>query len=710
MTDDLTTLLRDAGRGPTVDLDVDRVHTRGRRRAVGRRVAVGAGALALLGVVAVGATNLLDTPDTPVIEQPDAVPAEAGQLRTDLQPVWSVAAEAGHDVALHRYDEDQQLWVVERIAADRSGGSSGVSLPAVLGTPVVGGDGSLWSLDADGVLRRDETSLLVQPILPTDVGALPVGTDAAGTVVVGTVAVGPEVADVALSVDRIDAAGRRSPTDVLGAGLPADGALFAYHELDGDAVLLGVTEGDGADVPYVALVRGGRAPVDLLAVDAIAGALAGRTVLDVALVGDEVWLSVALDQEAGPDPDPAVLRVATSLDGPVTTLPWPQDLDRSVVTTIEPDSFGDVVLLGRDGGALPPLVVRVGMVDATADGAITQLDQPGIPTFLPPTAEPVADVGAVEASCGDDLDAVNAPPAPGQVAIYRWCTDDAAAQVTSRTPLVAVDSGIAVDDPPTATQLAELVRATSSPVTDDEDDAGLVPVWEARPATNAELTVQVERGGLVVVDWTAAYADEQLPLSTPFPAGLLEAAIAGAVLQFDAFDEVEFRVDGSCGAYGARGEAGTEECIVVDRGDVLWAGHGGEAEAQAGPEELVTDGRQLVLLSTVEPELGSLTVDPVVWLTGDDADQAYAAESGDTSGAPNDHWIVNDDPRPTGTVASPEDVTVRLVFAGGGCCELQDSSWAELVAYVDDRAPEPILAWLELESGTVVSIEEQYVP
>ena len=57
------------------------------------------------------------------------------------------------------------------------------------------------------------------------------------------------------------------------------------------------------------------------------------------------------------------------------------------------------------------------------------------------------------------------------------------------------------------------------------------------------------------------------------------------------------------------------------------------------PGEALADGQHAVRIDAVGEH--TLTVDVIQWLSGKEADDAYAEETGDTSGVPNDYFIRN---------------------------------------------------------------------
>jgi|GEM_PF-6657537 len=168
MRDDIETLLRDAGNGPTRDLDIDQVHAAGRRRARTRTVAAGVGALALLGVVAVGVNVLLpDTPNPPIVDQgpseqeptPDGTPDEADDGTVD--DTDGEAAVTGVGEPLARVELVDGTVRVTVTAPDGTTTSYDTTTAPQLETSaavVVDGDGRAVYVDEDGRLTRADAA------------------------------------------------------------------------------------------------------------------------------------------------------------------------------------------------------------------------------------------------------------------------------------------------------------------------------------------------------------------------------------------------------------------------------------------------------------------------------------------------------------------------------------------------------------------------
>ena len=125
------------------------------------------------------------------------------------------------------------------------------------------------------------------------------------------------------------------------------------------------------------------------------------------------------------------------------------------------------------------------------------------------------------------------------------------------------------------------------------------------------------------------------------------------------------------------------------------------------------DGRHFVYVKKLlgTPPDATLTFDLAEFLTGEAAAQA-AADHGDESPPPNDYYIVNDNPKLRTMLVAP-DVTIQAID-WTNCCELTDvpyTDWAaSLTAPTDALHGALSQYWLTLADGSIVTIEEQYLP
>lgn len=130
------------------------------------------------------------------------------------------------------------------------------------------------------------------------------------------------------------------------------------------------------------------------------------------------------------------------------------------------------------------------------------------------------------------------------------------------------------------------------------------------------------------------------------------------------------------------------------------------------------DGRHFAYIRSVDPGAGTLSADLAEFLTGDEADRA-AAEAGEIEpgeDVPNDYFIVNEEETYV-ELALDADAEIRVV---GSPPELVDGELDAFAAAFDLRPDEVDPAstyrgvtsqyWLTVRDGTVVAIEEQYLP
>jgi hypothetical protein len=99
-----------------------------------------------------------------------------------------------------------------------------------------------------------------------------------------------------------------------------------------------------------------------------------------------------------------------------------------------------------------------------------------------------------------------------------------------------------------------------------------------------------------------------------------------------------------------------------------------------------------------------LRFDIVQWLTGEQANAAYLRESGDSSGAPNDYFIVNER-HGVRTAPVSEEASILVLRADGYAGTLHEVPLAALPTDEPDR-----MFWLTFEDGSVTAICQQYRP
>jgi hypothetical protein len=140
------------------------------------------------------------------------------------------------------------------------------------------------------------------------------------------------------------------------------------------------------------------------------------------------------------------------------------------------------------------------------------------------------------------------------------------------------------------------------------------------------------------------------------------------------------------------------------------------SQPSTGPPQApeLPDGRHFVFIGELPGDPPDrMTFDLAEFLTGDAAADA-AAEHGDESPPPNDYYIVNDNPR-LRTLPIASDAQL-LIIDWSDCCDtfidgdiglLRDAlvSGDPTGAY---RPASPF--WITVESGSIATIEEQYLP
>lgn len=600
MTDDLDTLLRGAAREPTIDLDVDDVHSRGRRRTIARRVAAGVGVLAVAGAVAVGISTLAPEPTPFVDDAPPSEPAPGEPSPSDgASPDEQASEDAGpgpdhftHEVAM----ADLGVTVIDVVRSeDGAGGlhvrvvtSDGVidesstlagSLPPAWSPVVVDHDLRVWANDADpNLLRGDLDAPLGSVVARAEdgVGWGLLGSAADGRPLV-TRAVG---AEGQLDEDAGDVLvwGEEGPEEISGItgrptlteATPVAAAAVAEHL----AVLSVVGE-----TSLVDLHPAGADPVAIAETGGV-----DRWFTDLAIVGDEVWVSERR-QEGTTD------LWLVSMDGSsVRRVPTPLGRDggdREVVdlAAVEgPD--GPVVAMstrGEDGTARAYAVdveaARAAAVegevpaDASApDDVFRLLDAQGMVHLLPPGVGG-SEAGAELAECATEADGayVNPRPLQEQTVLYYLCWD-AMAQLPEGVahpfgPSYRVAGTVGTTD---ADGLLQLLQTWASGPTAREAEAGLTGGLDPDVAMIADVTID---GTAVSVDLAAG--DQVGVLGTTTGGATFVQAAVGVVLQYEHFETVRFTLNGSCEDFDALADAEAEACSIYDASDAPWAQAGG---------------------------------------------------------------------------------------------------------------------------------------
>jgi hypothetical protein len=130
------------------------------------------------------------------------------------------------------------------------------------------------------------------------------------------------------------------------------------------------------------------------------------------------------------------------------------------------------------------------------------------------------------------------------------------------------------------------------------------------------------------------------------------------------------------------------------------------------------DGRHFGFIRAVHPTERTIEFDLAYWLSGEEANQAYQEATGDTGPVPNDHFVVNDNPRLRELALAPD---LRLVLLDWNqCCDTFFEGDLDLFAQAIDEQADVLDGdvvyrgvsqwWITVENGLVTRIEEQYSP
>lgn len=579
MSTDLDTLLRDAGREPTIDLDADAVHARGRRRTVLRRTSVAAASALAMGAVVLGGVAVLSpsTPDLEVTDQPEqsgttstsgTTPesvdellrrgADQGSVTLDVDAA-DVAAITDSDIAALQWRQSDAVFDVTRFLA--GGGRS--TWEVATGTPagpVVANDASVWWLSDDGTLRRaaPQDGTITDVLGPDgDYGWVPVGTVADSDQVI--VALSP-VTDQ--SAERRNVLGLVAPDGTF-SDLPIDGGpdVFATGPIVDahsarEAVVLAVATSDAR------LVFGARFgdALSLIAELPRHDVRAGTSfIAGVGIVGDEIWVV----EPALPMGEGMSVR-AYPLDGGAeehTTFEVPTILaEGRWPTGLSVSPSGEVVLLRTsDTTTFEPgtLAVFPGAPDGDPWRAVRTLDTPGILSAIRPEPEDTPDPArCATGPYAQELDS--------QAVDAVWFPCQGTGGDDRLISFFPVERLSGVDFADEEARLEAYLGALFDGPTDAEQALGLEPVVSSDVASLAGVVVD---GAAVTVD--LAPGEQVGVLGTSHAGTVFATAVAAAVLQFTAYDRVTITLDGSCQAWVALGDA--DGCTVLDQGQTPWS-------------------------------------------------------------------------------------------------------------------------------------------
>ena len=160
-------------------------------------------------------------------------------------------------------------------------------------------------------------------------------------------------------------------------------------------------------------------------------------------------------------------------------------------------------------------------------------------------------------------------------------------------------------------------------------------------------------------------------------------------------------------------EALDEQGRVVADGSV-----GPESGEPGSPgEALLEDGRHFGYVRSVDVDARMIEFDLAYFLSGEEANAAYQAAGG-SGPVPNDHFVVNDNPKLRTLPLAPE-VRLRLLD-WNHCCETffdgDLALFAKAIGARADVADGDLIYrgqsqwWITVENGVVTEIEEQYSP
>ena len=153
-----------------------------------------------------------------------------------------------------------------------------------------------------------------------------------------------------------------------------------------------------------------------------------------------------------------------------------------------------------------------------------------------------------------------------------------------------------------------------------------------------------------------------------------------------------------------------------ESGRIVATGSIGHVQAPLAGAPL-EDGRHFGYVRSVDPNTGTIEFDLAYFLSGKDANDAYQAAGG-TGPVPNDHFVVNDNPKLRTLTLSP-DLQLRLLD-WNHCCETffdgDLSLFAQAIEQQADVTDGDLIYrgqsqwWVTVRDGVVTAIEEQYSP
>ena len=252
---------------------------------------------------------------------------------------------------------------------------------------------------------------------------------------------------------------------------------------------------------------------------------------------------------------------------------------------------------------------------------------------------------------------------------------------------------------PVRAALDELVAGPNAA----EADAGATSFFSADTADAVIATSSTD--GLLVVDFV-----DLRPIipnaSTSCGSEALLAELQSTVFQFPEVERVRFRIDGSCDDFANWLQ---RACFDLDRSGQQLDVPTNERAAGSGCTPPAGDslptGRWFGFVEDPQPD--RISFDLACWFTGMAA-AAAASEDGEESPPPNDFHIRNESDL-LRTLMVGTTAEVAWLPNPGDPASLEVVDYATWLSRQPGRSPKPGV-WLDVENGTVISIEEQYVP
>jgi hypothetical protein len=198
----------------------------------------------------------------------------------------------------------------------------------------------------------------------------------------------------------------------------------------------------------------------------------------------------------------------------------------------------------------------------------------------------------------------------------------------------------------------------------------------------------------------------------------VEASSADATVTSTDVLDVPNEIDPDLNAFALVVAPGPVELLGYDAsGKVVAHGSVGGAEPAPFPGALLEDGRHFGYVRSVDADAGTIEFDLAYFLSGEEANAAYQAAGG-TGPVPNDHFVVNDNPK-LRTLPLAPDVRLRLLDWNHCCEKFFDGDLALFGQAIEEQGDvtdgDLIYRgqsqwWITVENGFVTEIEEQYSP